>query len=173
MSDETPIEHGEPLLAGGTVRLFGRKFGGLTLGPEATLPAQFHARAHPMLARIYGFSYQGNYFKLSVPTVLLVYGAGTPVPADMNGASIDQIGIEFKDEFFSESVSVWNALDVDFSVRIDISSGWLSDLLIVPEASEASNVTGTGDGTTEGRNRVVGRAVMAARAVMVGRPPNT
>ncbi|HLB98342.1 MAG TPA: hypothetical protein VJK90_11790, partial [Acetobacteraceae bacterium] len=32
------------------------------------------------LARIYGFSYLGNYFKLTAPPVLLVWGEGDPMP---------------------------------------------------------------------------------------------
>src|SRR5574340_350215 len=31
---------------------------------------------------------------------------------------------------------------IDFSIRIDITSGWLSDILLDPEMSDANNITG-------------------------------
>lgn len=166
-------ETGETLLAASTIRMFGREFGGLTMNLAGTERSRIDPARHPKLARIYGFSFQGNYFKLSAPTILLVYGDGTLMKRDMQGATLGEIGIEFKDEFFAGDVWMWTALELDFSVRIDISSGWLSEILIAPEATEASNVTGTGDGSTDGRNRVVGRAAMSARHAMMGRPPNS
>ena len=162
----------EPLLGNTACRLFGRVFAGLTLNaPEGD--SRIDKARHPILARIYGFSWQGNYFKLAVPTVMMVYGGGREVPSDLNGAKIGQIGIEFKDEFFSGDVRMWLSYDTEFAVRIDIASGWLSEILITPEASDATNVTGAGDGVTDGRSRVLGRASLAARASMVGRPPNS
>ncbi len=105
---------------------------------------------------------------------MLVYGPGEMVSSGIAGDWVSQIGIEFKDEFFAKDVKVWIATETEFSVRIDITSGWLSEILIAPEASDASNTTGTGDGMTGGRNRVIGRANLAARgANMVGRPPNS
>ena len=101
----------ENLFAGTTVLLFGRRFEGLALVNEnnqamtgcdaelkdntplnsppilRALQAHLKARgatagdAKPGLARIYGFSYLGNYYKMAEPTVLLVYGDGTKVPA--------------------------------------------------------------------------------------------
>lgn len=97
----------ETLLAPSTIRLFGRPFLGLTINDHgrdgsmsnpltsrlaAAIVNQAAAAAanEPIadadlfsLARIYGFSYLGNYFKLTAPTVLLVWGAGNAVPAGM------------------------------------------------------------------------------------------
>ena len=173
-NDEATALTQETLLAGCTVRMFGRPFAGFILDPgKLGLPRCIDDTRKPGLARISEFSWQGNYFKLGVPTIFLVYGPGTTVPRDTTGATLGTIGIEFKDEFFADDVLMWAAYDVDFSVRIDITTGWLSEVLIAPEASEASNVTGTGDGSTDGRSRVTNRISMAARHSMIARPPNS
>lgn len=167
---------GETLLAGTACRLFGRLFQGLTLNKDSIGRGdRVDLRRDPTLARIYGFSWQGNYFKLGVPTVMLVYGPGTAVPADLGGATIGTVGVEFKDEFFSGEVLMWTSYETEFAVRIDITSGWLSEVLIAPEASDATNATGAGDGTTAGRASLVARgaSLVARGASLVGRPPNT
>ena len=163
---------GEPLLAGASVRLFGSLFAGLTLGtlgPRPPFPGGFPAANQNLqLARIYGFSWQGNYFKMATPAVFVVDGPGVPVIDGLPLAAIGQVGLELKDEFFSTNVLMWNAYDVDFSVRIDITSGWLSEILIAAEASDATNVTGSGDGSDAGAS-ISARQAMAARQAVVGR----
>ena len=97
----------EALLAPSTIRLFGRPFTGLTIGDlglgasssnplvirlaqaTANNAAAAKAKRDPDpadqfgLARIYGFSYLGNYFKLTTPTVLLVSVCSTqPAPLE-------------------------------------------------------------------------------------------
>ena len=77
---------GEGLLAPSGVRLFGRDYTGLTiadlgLNPTSNDPLVTQlSNAKPVdgklpygLARIYGFSYLGNYFKLASPIVMLVW----------------------------------------------------------------------------------------------------
>ena len=76
---ENPDPLTEGLFAPATVRLFVREFKGLTLGPELGLnpfsnnPLIMALRnlnqPTAVLARIYGFSYQGNYYKMSAPAV--------------------------------------------------------------------------------------------------------
>src|SRR5580704_15646138 len=122
----------EALLAPSTIRLFGRKFTGLQvgdlgLGASSTNPLVQRlaaAAADPTnpankfgLARIYGFSYLGNYFKMTAPTVLLVWGDGAPVPFGMaNPISMDQMGVEFQDESFVEQILMWAVDQLDMSV---------------------------------------------------------
>ncbi len=108
----------ETLLAPSTIRLFGRKFTGLAigdlgLGAASTNPlvqrltaAKAGDQKDPAnqfgLARIYGFSYLGNYFKLTAPTVLLVWGPGAEMPAGIaHPLSMDQSGVEFQDEMLT------------------------------------------------------------------------
>src|SRR5277367_871222 len=102
----------EALLAPSTIRLFGRKFTGLTigdlgLGESSTNPLVQRlaaAAADPTkpanqfgLARIYGFTYLGNYFKLTAPPVLLVWGEGTKVePGVTTPNSMDVMGVEYQ-----------------------------------------------------------------------------
>jgi hypothetical protein len=97
----------EALLAPSAIRLFGRVFTGLTLGDlGATAPSTNPlitrlAAAQPGdcgLARIYGFSYLGNYFKLTAPTVMLVWGPGAPMPPGWSTPpTLSQLGVEFQD----------------------------------------------------------------------------
>jgi hypothetical protein len=123
----------EALLAPSTIRLFGRPFSGLRLGdlglgassnnPLVTRLAQAKAAQaaaaeaqRPIdpddefgLARIYGFSYLGNYFKLTMPTVLLVWGPGDPMPAGMMmPPTMNQLGVEFQDKSFVQDIRMWS-----------------------------------------------------------------
>jgi hypothetical protein len=124
----------------------------------------------PGLARIYGFSFQGNYFKLAMPTVLLVYGNGLSVPPTFNRAALSIIGVEFKDETFASEVRMWAQDQADYSVRIDITSGWLWDVLIEPEMSDANNVTGGVAPDAGGQGVPFGRAAAVGRAAAISRP---
>ena len=96
---------GEGLLAPSGVRLFGRDYTGLTiaelgLNPTSNDPLVTQlSNAKPVdgklpygLARIYGFSYLGNYFKLASPIVMLVWGAGTPLTGGDAAISLSHLG---------------------------------------------------------------------------------
>jgi hypothetical protein len=123
----------------------------------------------PGLARIYGFSYLGAYYKLAEPTVLLVYGAGEPVPPTTQEAALGLVGIEFKGETFAGQVRVWAQDRADYTVRIDITPGWLADVLVDPGMSDGTNMT-TGRGPDSGgRGPLTGRAQMVGRAQLIGR----
>src|SRR4051812_16563326 len=107
---------GEGLLAPVGVRLFGRPYTGLRivdLGLNHTsndpLVTQLSRASENdfSLARIYGFSYLGNYFKLSSPTVMLVWGPGTPLKGGDDAVSLSNLGVEFKRETFSDEVMMW------------------------------------------------------------------
>jgi hypothetical protein len=107
------------------------------------------------LARIYGFSYLGNYYKIANPPVLRVYGQGFPVRAGLAPENhMDILGVEFKDEDFVQGIRMWPADHLDVAVRIDITIGWLREILLDTDMSPDSNVTGNGGG---GRADVVGR----------------
>ena len=98
----------------------------------------------PQLARIYGFSYLGNYFKLPEPLVFLVYGPGTQVPSGFRLPEVDTstIGLDFKNQAPTWGIVMWTADQLDISVRIDVSIGWLKDLLLEVEMTSETNVTG-------------------------------
>jgi hypothetical protein len=177
----------ETLFAGSTVLLFGRVFDGLSLVKEAKTGTPKGAppvlvalqdrlkyrdgsgKLEPTLARIYGFSYLGNYHKLPEPTVLLVYGDGDPVPPEYEKADLDQFGVEVKGETFTNKVQVWALDRADYTVRIDITPGWLADVLLEPGLSDGTNMTTRRATDGAGRSAQVGRAAMVGRACMVGR----
>jgi hypothetical protein len=181
----------ETLFAGSTVRLFGHKFDGLRLvvEDEKAMPGSAPKGAPPVLralqeqlkrrhggtslaaglARIYGFSYLGNYYKLAEPTVLLVHGDGEPVPPTTEEGPLGVVGVELKSETFASDVRMWEQDRADYSVRIDITPGWLGDVLVEPGMNDGTNMT-TGQGPDGGsRTSLVGRAGMVGRAGLVGR----
>jgi hypothetical protein len=189
----------ETLFAGSTVRLFGSRFAGLKLefdadptsgtpldtlqdAPPVLRSLQENLRNRsggtglpPILARIYGFSYQGSYYKLAEPTVLLVYGDGVPIGPTTTDPTPSFDGIEFNGVSFAPGVLMWVQDRADYSVRIDITSGWLADVLLAPGISDGTNMT-TGQapdsgapGAMTGRAQLVGRAQMVGRAQLVGR----
>jgi hypothetical protein len=180
---------GETLLTPSLVRLFGRSFTGLLLNEKdysdtrdempyapnqlyTNLSADAEGKRKPGLATIYGFSYEGNYYKMSAPAVFLVHGPGIDVTAGQDPIPLGVLGVEFKDEVFAADVKMWAYDKLDQVVRVDISSGWLEDLLLNCELGNASNVTGgTGDGGSDmvGRSQMTGRSQLVGRSQMIGR----
>ena len=189
---------GETLLAPSMIRMFGREFEGLTIdvaslrvlssglgktiNPFVRNPlmdkltladgrATDDERISPRLARIYGFSYEGNYYKLARPTVFLVHGKGEEVLAGQNpNLSLSILGVEFKDQVFADGVLMWAYDKIDMSIRIDITSGQLEDILLDCAETSAANITGGGEaGGMTGRAMAVGRAMVAGRAMAIDR----
>jgi hypothetical protein len=178
----------EGLLAPGTIRLFGRPFEGLRLGDLGANPNSNHPLAQAVrsaeaanlpagFARIYAFTYLGNYFKLPEPLVFLVFGEGIPVtavtpvtPATPAIRPIGTVGVEFLGSDFSEGVLVWPCDQMDVAVRIDIRIGWMKDLLLAEEMGPDNNMTG---GDAVRRADIVGNANVVGRdANLVGRDAN-
>ena len=158
---------GEGLLAPTAVRLFGREYTGLTiadlgLNPTSNDPLVTQlSKAKPVdgkfpygLARIYGFSYLGNYFKLASPIVMLVWGPGTKVPGGDPAVTLTILGVDFKAETFADEVKMWVCDQADISVRIDVSIGTISSLVLDAEMGSDNNITG---GPVTARSEIVGR----------------
>ena len=141
---------------------------------EATGPKGEEAAAKPLddkprLARIYGFSYLGNYYKLSSPPILRVVGPGQPIkPGFAPENSMDILGVEFKDEDFVAGISMWPVDHLDAAVRIDITIGWYRDVLLDTDMSGDSNVTGGGAGRADAVGRDSG--LVGRDSGFVGRP---
>ena len=163
------------LLSPSGVKLFGRLFAELTLnvgaagnptplGSNNFLYKQLQDKS-ATLARIYAFAYEGDLYFLPKPYVFLVHGPGTPVvepnstnPEVARGiATVDIWGVIAKIDRFADDVLVWDYDKEDFSLRIDIVSGPLSEL--APEPAMA------GDSSTS-RADMTSRANMALRANM-------
>ena len=193
-----PARLAEGLTDANTIFLFGRPFAGLVLNPNALgdagellkLPRDSSVvddTKTPTLARIYGFSWRGCYYKLPDPDVFLVYGRGMGLNQDEVGrenATVKQSLMDFRSQMFAPDIVAWRFLDLDYSVRININYGFLMDILLAVDAVEGNNMMGStvgegdlGGGSSRGgmvgRNCMVGRNAMVGRNCMVGRPPNS
>jgi hypothetical protein len=161
---------GETLLSHSLIRMFGREFKGLKIGEFDTSSnatgyprnqlAQILERAggeDPRLARIYGFSYEGHYYKLYVPSVFVVHGPGHELKGGDMAVTLSDLGVEYKDQTFASEVRMWAYDRLDYSLRIDITSGWLEDILLNSEVANPGNSTDQSDMT--GRSFLVGRSM--------------
>jgi hypothetical protein len=173
---------GEGLFSSGGVRLFGRPYNGLQIGelginPTSNNPLQvmlgqkFNDKANPpQLARIYGFTYLGNYFKLAEPLVFLVFGKGAEIKSGYPtpDVSLDDLGLESKGLDFTAGVWMWMADQADIALRIDITIGWLNDILLSEEMGSDNNMTG---GAQLRRSDIVGHdgSLVGRDGSMVGR----
>jgi hypothetical protein len=166
---------GETLLSHALIRMYGREFVGLAIGEIRTKIetrasgtqthqlAQLLGEKDARLARIYGFSYEGHYYKLYVPSVFVVRGEGIDVQPGDDKIPLDVLGVEYKDSTFSAGVKMWAHDRLDYSIRIDITSGWLEDILLNSELADPIN-------TLTGRSELVARSVAIGRSDLVGRP---
>jgi hypothetical protein len=127
----------EPLLAGSGVKLFGRIVAGLTLDPAAMAGGEADASLRrlaaklgdaPRLARIYGFSHEGQYYDLARPTIFLVDGEGRPCED-----GVASTGVAVEPPEFADGLLVWDYDRSDFSVRIDVDVGSLERILLEAE----------------------------------------
>jgi len=94
------------------------------------------------LARIYGFSYEGQYFDLTPPAIFLVHGDGSDPEAFRPGTTLpdartsrapadaDRTGVAYTDSSFSEDMRVWSYDKGDFTMRLDPMSGTFDDVLL-------------------------------------------
>lgn len=144
----------ESLLPGSSIRLFGRVLDdslkidtskiGRSLGDSLKrLPTGAEAK----LARIYGFSLDGQYVDLARPTIFLVHGDGTPVtssPVEPAGAEAGDVplpsqptsnptGLPIEPPRFADDLQVWEYDQEDFLLRIDVEVGPLERILLDAE----------------------------------------
>lgn len=108
----------------------------------------------PQLATVYGFEFEGHYYDLSVPTVLLVHGSGAkPKKA---GAVVET------DPKLANDVKVWAYDKADFSMRLDVDSGPLESILL-EQALEDSDLAAEMSGKRVSGKRVSGKRVSGKR----------
>ena len=125
----------ESLLSPSSVLMFGRVLGDLQINPTASsgssgnslLSNQLGA-GNARLARIYGFSFEGQYVDVLPPAIFLVHGDG-----DKADDTIEVSGMAFQDEEFAPDVRVWSYDKNDLSIRLDPMSGTLEDILLAYE----------------------------------------
>lgn len=105
------------------------------------LDDQETGRPPPTLARIYAFSYDGHYYDLPSPAIFLVHGDGKPaetrVPNSRQSVapeSANNTGVATQSYSFSKDMQVWSYDKGDFSLRMDIETGTLEQILLGLEA---------------------------------------
>jgi hypothetical protein len=129
----------DTLLAATAVKLFGRPAAGLHLDLEVIKSEKIGAflknplaAAEPLLALIYGYSHQGQYYALAQPALFLVHGQGSP--AGSSGTT--STGVAAKDFTFESDIVFWDYDRADFSLRLDIDSGPLERILLEAEQQD-------------------------------------
>ncbi|NSY37688.1 hypothetical protein [Leisingera sp. ANG59] len=92
---------------------------------------------HAKFARIYGFAYEGTYFELPEPTLFLVHGNGKSatdnLPANQGArAPLDPsvTGVASAEYQFSNDIVVWEYDKADYSIRMDVMTGMLEQVLL-------------------------------------------
>jgi hypothetical protein len=142
----------ETLLSPSNVLLYGRLAKDLTftflqptpantpvprLGGNNFLQQQLQA-AGATLARIYAFAYEGHYYDLPRPMIFLVHGTGADPEAPKPGgprfsrapADADRTGAASQSYSFADDMKVWSYDKGDFSLRMDIETGTLEQILL-------------------------------------------
>ena len=93
------------------------------------------------LARIYGFSFEGQYYDLAKPALFLVHGPGEVadrvVGTDARYArapeEADRTGVAAQGYSFSEDIRVWSYDTGDYSIRLDVETGTFEQILLDAE----------------------------------------
>jgi hypothetical protein len=123
------------------------------------------------LARIYGFSFEGQYYDLPKPALFLVHGDGD-LAENLVGAGgnarqarapdvADLTGVAAQDYSFSTDMRVWSYDTGDYSIRLDVETGPLDQILL-----EAT--LGGAGGTYAGANARIAGANVGANARIAG-----
>lgn len=162
---------GENILSASQIKLYGRVFDGFGVGPADNIPPNTTGtndlniqinKKDAKFARIYGYAFEGTYYKLPQPYLYLVHGDGEPVPERPNATSIDQWGVEIKDAVFADDIRLWRYDKVDMSVRCEITSGTLEEILLGPAMDCLGRMSSL-------RAEMASRAEMSSRAEMTSR----
>ncbi len=103
------------------------------LGKNNLLDSQLDRSAQ--FARIYGFAFEGTYYELPEPTVFLVHGDGE-LAAAASGADArapldpSKSGVASADYQVSDDIKVWSYDKADYSIRMDVMTGMLEQILL-------------------------------------------
>ena len=131
------------LLAHSKILIYGRVVSGITIdadkmgddGPGNNfLRSQLTTKnkdRKQQFATVYGFEFEGHYYDLPAPAILLVHG--DPVSPKSAGAVV------YPDPRLNIDIKVWSYDKNDFSIRLDIESGPLEAILL-EQALDSSGV---------------------------------
>ena len=103
-------------------------------------------RPDATLARIYSFSYEGQYYELPKPAILLVHGVGTEIKVAPGGDSnIETSGVLAKIWEFSADPSgdlrYWEYDKGDFSIRLEIDTGPFEQILLASQLRGSASLS--------------------------------
>jgi hypothetical protein len=82
------------------------------------------------LARIYAFAFEGGYYELARASLLLVHGEGAPIG---DPATVERIGSAATSRTFASDIHVWAYEKTDISLRLDVETGSLEQILLEAE----------------------------------------
>ena len=94
------------------------------------------AEAKGIFARIYGFSYEGHYYKMPRPLLFLVRGEEdrTRMPEESNTGyrqfNTRFVGVEARDWQFGNDIRVWAVDKHDIAVSLNLQIGTYSEVLL-------------------------------------------
>jgi hypothetical protein len=125
------------LLEHSKILVYGRVVAGITLDAAAVGDDQTSIYSNILrsnvadkkLATVFGFEFEGHYYDLPKPVILLVHGE--PKSPKNAGATVES------DPKLMDDVNVWSYDKADFSVRFDVSSGSLEDILLEKAVSDS------------------------------------
>lgn len=124
-------------------------------GPEiGESPVEEELRGKRILARIYGFAFEGQYYSMPKPTIFLVNGPGFP-PGDKSylvsafsnidgdtPTTIDQSGTAERGTWFEDDVRMWIYDKGAHSIRFDVTAGKFEDILLEATLATMSRMAG-------------------------------
>jgi len=158
----------ETLLTPSSIKLYGRVVSSLTykndtsgtgLGDNKFLQRQLEANGKnpPTLARIYAFSFEGQFYAIPRPPIFLVHGSGTPVGNWVGPSTVDQAGVAGREWDFSgnwdqtagghpgpNDLYYWEYEKGDFSLRLDLEAGPFEQILLQMALRGGAGVSGAG-----------------------------
>ncbi|MFW8594457.1 hypothetical protein [Cribrihabitans neustonicus] len=103
------------------------------LGKNRLLEDQIAGNA--VLARIYGFAYEGSYYELPEPTVFMVHGKGKKAytrSGAFSRAPLDpsDSGVASAEYQVADGIRVWDYDKADYTIRMDVMTGMLEQVLL-------------------------------------------
>ena len=122
----------EKLLSVSEVLLYGEHVTDMTfIDPKGTRDKPVAAK---YFVRVYGFGYEGGYYAMDAPVIMLLKGKG----ADLASTSAPK---DVKDAFATD-IKVWTAEKSDRSARLDELTGTIEDILLDIELGGGGRVSG-------------------------------
>jgi hypothetical protein len=163
--DQKRMTMPETLLATSSIKMYGRVVTDLQFtGPAAhyaNTPNQNQflqnqmAAGNPILARIYGLTFEGAFHTLTRPSIFLVHGPGTPIdvlgtPGHPGRSTTDESGVVAREWEFSAIAAggpdlvFWEYEKNDILLRLDVETGPLDQILLPLTLRNTGGVSGAG-----------------------------